>query len=85
VLLGAAIAYFVLTRVLLASHANDSLLARGLGHDRKGKLSAVAYVVAIPLAFVHTGFALAIYVGVALVWLVPDRRFEHLLAEAHSP
>jgi uncharacterized membrane protein len=79
VLVAAAIAYLVLTRVLLASHADDSLLARGLGSDRKGKLSALAYTAAIPLAFVHAAISLAIYVGVALVWLIPDRRFERLL------
>jgi uncharacterized membrane protein len=79
VLLCAAIAYFVLTRVLLASHERDSVLARALGRDFKGKLSAVAYVVAIPLAFVAIWISLAIYAAVALVWLVPDRRFERLL------
>jgi uncharacterized membrane protein len=82
VLLAAAIAYYVLTRVLLACHAPSSLLARGLGKDLKGKLSALAYAAAIPLAFVHTAIALSIYVGVALVWLVPDRRFERQLATA---
>jgi uncharacterized membrane protein len=83
VLLGAAIAYFVLTRVLLRSHPPDSVLARGLGNDTKGKLSGLAYLVAIPLAFVHTAIALTIYVAVALVWLIPDRRFERLLS--HHP
>ena len=82
VLLAAAIAYYVLTRVLRACHAPDSLLARALGRDMKGKLSALAYAAAIPLAFVHTAIALSIYVSVALVWLVPDRRFERQLANA---
>jgi uncharacterized membrane protein len=85
VLLCAAIAYFVLTRVLLLSHAPDSVLARGLGNDTKGKLSGVAYLIAIPLAFVHTAIAISIYVAVALVWLIPDRRFERLLTPGHQP
>jgi uncharacterized membrane protein len=82
--LGAAIAYFILTRALLASHAPDSLLARGLGSDRKGKLSALGYALAIPVAFVEPTIAVAIYVAVALVWLVPDRRFERLITEQHQ-
>jgi uncharacterized membrane protein len=85
VLLGSAIAYYILTRALLANHTADSMLARGLGRDVKGKLSAVVYVAAIPLAFVHPAIALAMYVSVALVWLVPDRRFERLLAEVERP
>ncbi|HEU4610834.1 MAG TPA: TMEM175 family protein [Kofleriaceae bacterium] len=85
VLLGSAIAYYILTRALLANHAADSMLARGLGRDVKGKLSTAGYVAAIPLAFVHPAIALAMYVSVALVWLVPDRRFERLLAEAERP
>lgn len=82
--LGAAIAYFILTRVLLATHPTDSLLVRGLGKDLKGKLSAVAYAAAVPLAFLHSALALAIYVAIALVWLVPDRRFERLISEQSS-
>ena len=84
VLLCAAVAYFILTRVLLASHERDSLLARALGRDFKGKISVVLYGAAIALAFVQTWISLALYVGVALLWLVPDRRFERLLAE-HKP
>jgi uncharacterized membrane protein len=76
VLLCAAIAYFILTRVLLATHGQDSLLAKALGNDFKGKISPVLYAVAIPLAFVREWMADAIYVGVALMWLVPDPRIE---------
>lgn len=82
--LGATIAYIILTRVLLASHAPDSVLARGLGRDRKGKLSALIYSVAIPLAFVQAAIALGCYITTALIWLVPDRRFERLLTEQHK-
>jgi uncharacterized membrane protein len=79
VLLCAAIAYSILVRVLLRHHDRESVLARALGRDLKGNLSALAYVIAIPLAFVATWASLAIYAGVALVWLVPDTRFERLL------
>jgi uncharacterized membrane protein len=84
VLLCAAAAYFILTRVLLASHPRGSLLAEALGADFKGKISLVLYAAAIPLAFVRTWISLGIYVAVALIWLVPDRRFERLLAQEKS-
>jgi len=82
VLLWAAVAYFVLTRVLVASHGRDSTFARALGRDVKGKVSALAYVAAVPLAFVLTWISLGIYVAVAAWWLVPDRRFERAIAES---
>jgi len=81
VLLACGIAYFILTRVLLATHGRDSLLAKALGSDAKGKISVLLYAAAIPLAFWQPWMALGIYVLVALVWLVPDRRFERALAE----
>ncbi len=84
VLLCAGAAYFILTHVLLASHEAGSLLHKALGTDFKGKISVVIYAVAILLAFVLTWAALALYAGVALMWLVPDTRFERLLAE-HKP
>jgi uncharacterized membrane protein len=80
VLLLAAIAYFILTRTLLALHGRDSALAIALGSDFKGKVSMVIYLVAIPLAFVNAWFAGALYVLVAVLWLVPDRRIEKTLA-----
>jgi uncharacterized membrane protein len=79
VLLLAAVAYFLLTRALLALNPADSTLARALGQDWKGKASVVAYAVAIPLAAASRWTAIAIYVAVALVWLVPDRRIERTL------
>jgi len=75
------IAYYILTRVLLRTHERDSLLARALGSDFKGRISVGLYLAAVVLAFFQTWIALGIYVGVALIWLVPDRRFEKLLAE----
>lgn len=76
VLLMAAIAYTILQREIVAHHGPDSLLASALGGDAKGKLSIVAYVAAIALAFVDQWFSDAIYIAVALMWLVPDRRIE---------
>ena len=84
VLICAAIAYYIMTRVLLAHHPRDSLLHRALGSDFKGKISVVIYAVAIALAFFLTWAALALYVVVALMWLVPDTRFERVLAEHSS-
>src|SRR5260221_622563 len=84
VLLGAACAYTILTRVLLAIHPKDSPLAKALGKDFKGKISIVIYVAALPLAFVHPAIAGALYVLVAAIWLAPDRRFEKLFDEAKA-
>jgi uncharacterized membrane protein len=80
VLLLAAIAYFVLTRALLAIHRRDSVLATALGRDFKGKVSVVIYLLAIPLAFVRSWIACALYVLVELIWLAPDRRIEKRVA-----
>jgi len=75
VLLLAAIAYTILVRALLATHGN-SLLAAALGSDFKGKISMAIYAVAIPVAFVRPWLACLIYIAVAMMWLVPDRRIE---------
>ena len=79
VLLLAAVAYFVLTRALLSLHPPESALAVAIGSDRKGRLSAIAYVAAVVLAFFVPSLALAIYVAVAVVWLVPDRRITRVI------
>ena len=79
VLLCASIAYFILTRALLSIHPRDSLLAIALGADFKGKISVVIYLVAIPLAFVRWWIAFGLYVFVAVMWLVPDRRIERTI------
>jgi len=76
----AGIAYFILTRAPVALHGRESDLAAALGTDFKGKISVVAYAAAIPLAFVSPLIACAIYVLVAVYWLVPDRRIERTLA-----
>jgi uncharacterized membrane protein len=80
VLLMAGIAYFILARRLVRRHGDDSPLARAIGSDRKGRLSITLYAAAIPLAFVTTWIALGIYVAVALMWLVPDRRIERVVS-----
>ncbi len=76
VLLMAAIAYYVLQRTIIARQGRDSLLAQAIGKDRKGKLSPLLYVAAIPLAFVSSWIAAGLYVFVALLWLIPDPRIE---------
>ena len=83
-LLACAIAYYILQRTLIACHGNESLIARAVGRDFKGKASPVAYVVAIGAAFVAPALAGAIYVGVALMCLVPDKRIERVLGEGHD-
>jgi uncharacterized membrane protein len=84
VLLMAAVAYFILQRAIIARHGQDSLLAAAIGPDWKGKLSPVLYFSAIPLSFVNPWIANGIYILVALVWLVPDRRIERIL-ESREP
>jgi uncharacterized membrane protein len=79
VLLMAAIAYWFLQRTIVALEGPGSLLARVLGNDIKGKLSPAFYIMAIPLAFVSPWIAGGLYVLVALMWLVPDRRIEDKL------
>ncbi len=81
VLLLAAIAYFILAHALITLHGSDSVIATALGADFKGKVSIVIYVIAIPLALVKWWLAGALYVLVAIMWLVPDRRIERILAE----
>jgi len=81
VLLSAACAYWILARLLVAHHGPDSTLARAFGRDAKGLGSVLAYVAALPAAFVDPRISCAIYVAVALTWLVPDRRIERALAD----
>lgn len=81
VLLLAAFAYFILVRVLLSLHGNDSLLATALGSDLKGKLSLLLYLLAIPLAFLNSWVAYGVYVLVAVIWLVPDPRIEKTMSK----
>ena len=79
VLLFAGIAYFVLTRSLVSHHGKESKLAISVGNDKKGQLSIVIYLIGIPLAFVRPWAAYALYVIVAVMWLLPDRRIEKVV------
>ena len=81
VMLMAAIAYFILSHTLVTHHGKDSALAVALGRDFKGVASLLLYAVAIPLAFVNSWLSIAIYILVALMWFIPDRRIEHVLVK----
>jgi len=82
VLLMSGFAYWVMSRVIVASEGPDSLLARAVGKDRKGVISLVLYAVAIPVAFINPWISQAFYASVALMWLIPDRRIERLIGNA---
>jgi len=85
VLLAAGAAYYVLQGRLLRAQPDHSLLATALGRDLKGRLSPVLYCVAVALSFVSRWLALAIYVAVALMWFVPDRRVERRVTAPTRP
>ena len=80
----AACAYFIFTRSLIAAHGHDSPLAAAVGRDFKGKVSVVIWAVAILVSFVTPLLACALYVLVAIIWFIPDRRIERALAEVHQ-
>ena len=82
VLLAAAIAYTILQATIIRVQGPDSKLARAVGHDRKGKASVLLYAMAIAFAFFEPLISDLIYITVAMIWLVPDRRIEHALHEA---
>jgi len=84
VLFMAGFAYFLLVRSLLALHAKDSALAVAVGNDFKGKISIVIYAVAIPFAFIVSGLSFALYVLVAVIWFIPDRRIERVMGNRGS-
>ncbi len=79
VLLMAGLAYFLLSRALVALHGQDSVLASAVGNDLKGYISLACYTLAIPLAFINATLACGLYVVVAVMWLIPDRRIERTL------
>ncbi len=80
VLLMAALAYWILQRVIISSQGSESLLKKAIGSDWKGKTSPLMYMIAIPAAFWSHWISQGLYVLVALIWLVPDRRIEKVLA-----
>jgi len=82
VLLCAGVAYYILQTTIIRAQGPHSTLAAAIGRDLKGKVSPLLYAAAIPLAFVHLLIADALYVTVALMWLIPDRRIESRLNAA---
>ena len=84
VLIMAGVAYLILQRTIIATQGNDSLLAVAMGRDVKGKLSPVLYLIAVIATTIRPWFAWSIYVAVALMWLIPDRRIERTLAERNQ-
>jgi uncharacterized membrane protein len=84
VLLMAGIAYWMLQRLILRSEGPESILAAALGRDLKGKLSPLLCALAIGIAFVSPGVAYALYLLVALMWLIPDRRIERALTQPQT-
>jgi uncharacterized membrane protein len=81
VLFMAGLAYFILAQTLVKRHGKGSKLEIAFGRDYKGMASAVIYLVAVPLAFVNPWISCAAYVLVAMIWFIPDRRIERVLAE----
>ncbi len=84
ILLMASLGYLILQQRIIASQGADSLLKKAVGNDWKGKLSPVLYFIAIPAAFRAPWMSQGLYVLVALIWLVPDRRIEHALADKET-
>ncbi|MEO7457918.1 MAG: TMEM175 family protein [Gemmatimonadaceae bacterium] len=82
VLLMNALAYWILVRRIIVVEGSDSLVARAIGGDFKGKVSPVIYMIAIPAAFAERWVSFALYVAVAVMWLVPDTRIVRALAES---
>ena len=84
VLLMAALAYYLLQTLIIRLHGSGSKLAQAIGADLKGKLSPVFYAIAIGISFFKPWIAGCIYIGVALVWLIPDRRVARLVRESEG-
>jgi uncharacterized membrane protein len=81
ILLMAAIAYYILQNRIIKNHGPDSILARAIGNDLKGKMSPILYLLAIGLSWVNGWLSGGIYVLVAFMWLIPDRRIEVIFRE----
>jgi uncharacterized membrane protein len=80
-----AVAYSVLVRYLISHHRENKALAEAIGSDKKGWLSLVLYLIGVGLAFVHPWLGFDVYIGVALIWFLPDRRIEDRLThEEHG-
>lgn len=81
VLLFAALAYTLLQNLIIKYDGSNQVLASAIGKDRKGKISVAFYIIAIPLAFVNQWIANALYIIVAAIWLIPDRRIESKISK----
>lgn len=77
VLFMAGLAYFILVKTLIGKHGNDSKISTAVGKDLKGSISIIIYLVAIFISYLKSEFAFALYVLVALIWLIPDKRIEN--------
>jgi uncharacterized membrane protein len=84
ILLMAAIAYYILQTRIISNHGPDSILARAIGNDLKGKISPILYLLAIGLSWINGWLSGGIYILVALMWLVPDRRIEIIFREGQK-
>ncbi len=85
ILLMSGVAYFILVRALIAKHGKDSILATAIGNDFKGKVSLVFYAMGIGFALISTRISMAVYVLVAVTWLIPDPRIERVLGTEDQP
>jgi len=77
----ASIAFYILQRAIISQQGHDSLLAEAIGSDWKGKLSLVLYIASIPLAFVSPWIANGLFILVASLWFIPDRRIERAIGK----
>jgi len=77
----AGVAYYILARQLVYLHGAESTFGKALGRDVKGKTSVVIYALAVPVAFLNSWIAFAMFVAVAVMWLIPDRRFERAVRD----
>lgn len=84
VLLCAGIAYYILSQSLIVHHGKESALSKALGSDIKGKISLIMYLVAVALCFYNSLIAFGIYITVAVMWLIPDKRIENILSENNT-
>lgn len=84
VLLMASLAYFILQKMIISKQGSNSILSKALGADLKGKVSPALYILAIFSTLISQWIAASIYVIVALIWLIPDRRIENALAETNK-
>jgi uncharacterized membrane protein len=85
VLVMPAIAYYLLVQAIIRRHGRDSIIAQAVGHDVKGKISVLLLMTGAFLSFFEPWVAMALYVVVAVIWIVPDRRIERMIAQSQTP